>query len=700
MQNNIDTIKLLILDTSRNEAEELVNLLRNAGRATQAKFIESEEHLLELLNSKNWDLFYVSERSQDITAQQAVSDIKKLELDIPVILLSESYDSKKTLDALQAGISDVVPMSESKRLLLVSLRELDSLSQRRGRRKAEIGLRDAEKRCRLLLDSSKDAIAYVHDGMHIYANQAYVDLFGYADFDDLEGMPLMDMVASEQQAELKSFLKSYSSGNSDSEEFSCSGCRDDDSKFETTLLFSSARYDGEPCTQILIRTQTQNNPSSTPAAAQQDALTGLQTPAGFQSSVEKAIEQASNNQQKFAAFYIQLDNFIPLKNRLGGATTNLILGDIAKNLKQAALNPGQLARIDEFNFALLVADLDPQAAIAHGEKLCQALSANHCNISDENIEITASIGIAIINENTESPGAIINKAKEAANFVTQNQSGDGAHLHSIDEQDAANTLQVTKLLRQALEKNLFKLVFQPVVSLRGDSGEHYEALLRMPDEDGNDICPSEFMQAATDNGLTRQIDFWVVEETINRLKSHLDKGRKSHLLINLTKESLLDPALLPKISNLLNSARIPGDSIIFQLSETDATSNMTEAKEFIRGMNQLHCKVALTHFGRALNPFNTLKQLPASYVKIDGSFIAELSKDEESKEELKTLVSSLHTQGKLTIAPMVDTASLLPVLWQAGINYIQGYYIQHPSDQMDYDFSTEDDDGESEEISY
>ncbi|MEH6358272.1 MAG: EAL domain-containing protein [Pseudomonadales bacterium] len=698
MPNNIDTIRLLILDTSRNEAEELVNLLRNAGRATQAKFIESEEHLLELLNSKSWDLLYASERSQELTAQQALIHIQKLELDTPVILLSESYDAEKVLSALQEGISDVVPMSESARLLLVSLRELDSLTQRRSRRKAEIGLRDAEKRCRLLLDSSKDAIAYVHDGMHIYANQAYVELFGYADLDDLEGMPLMDMVAGADQSELKSFLKSYASGKSDSDEFSCHGSRDDESEFETTLLFSSARYDDEPCTQIVIRTQSAG--SNAPASVSLDPLTGLQTPAGFQNIVENAIEHANQEQQKFAAFYIQLDNFIPLKNKLGGSTTNLVLGDIAKNLKQAVMNPAQLARIDEFNFALLVADMEPATALAHAEKLCQAISANHCNISNEDIEITASIGIAIINENTESPSAIIHKAKEAANFVHQNQQGDGAHLHSVNEQEAAHAIQVTNLLRQALEKRLFKLVFQPIVSLRGDSGEHYEALLRMPDEDGNDICPSEFMQQAADNGLTRDIDLWVIEETITRLRSHLDKGRKSHLLINLTKESLLDPSLLPKISSLLNDARMPGDSIIFQLSETDATSNMAEAKEFIRGINELHCKVALTHFGRALNPFNTLKQLPASYVKIDGSFIAELIKDEESKEELKTLVSSLHTQGKLTIAPMVDTASLLPVLWQAGINYIQGYYIQQPSDEMDYDFSTDDGDDESEDISY
>lgn len=699
MQNSSDTIRLLILDTSRNEAEDLVNLLRNAGRATQAKFIESEEHLLELLNSKSWDLFYASERSQEFTAEQALAHIKKLELDIPLILLSENYDSDKVLEALQSGIHDVVPMTEDERLLLVSLRELDSLYQRRARRRAEIGLRDAEKRCSLLLDSSRDAIAYVHDGMHIYANQAYVDLFGYKDFDDLEGMPLMDMVATKDQGDLKTFLRNYDDGSSESDEFSCTGCRDDEGEFDTTLLFSSARYDDERCTQIMIRAAGGEAQASN-TAPQQDILTGLQTQSTFEESINKAIHKASESEQKYAAFYIQLDDFIPLKNRLGAASTNLVLGDVAKALKQAVANPEQLARVDEFNFALLVQNMEPEAAIAHGEKICQAIAANHCNISSEDVEITASVGIAIVNENSETSGTVLNKAREAAAFVKQNQQGDGAHLHSADEQDAAHNEQMAHLLRQALEKNLFKLLFQPIVSLRGDSGEHYEALLRMPDEDGNDICPSDFMQAASDNSLTREIDFWVIEETVRRLKSHLEKGRSSHLLVNLTKESLFDPALLPKISNLLNEARMPGDSIIFQFSETDATSNMTEAKEFIRGINELRCKVAITHFGRALNPFNTLKQLPASYVKIDGSFIAELAKDEDSKEELKTLVSSLHTQGKLTIAPMVDTASLLPILWQAGINYIQGYYIQQPSDDMDYDFTTDDEDEESEEISY
>lgn len=274
MENGNGTVKLLILDTSQNDAEDLVNLLRNAGHATQAQLIESEQQLSELLNSKTWDLCFAHNRSTDYTPFQVLAQIKKLEQDIPLILLTEHNESEAVIGALEAGMRDAVAADDKERLKLVALRELDNLYQRRARRRAEISLRDVEKRCHLLLDSSRDAIAYVHDGMHIYANNTYVKMFGYPDFDELEGMPIMDMVASSDQEDFKAFLKSYTSGNSDSDQFSCKGLRDDDSQFEANMQFSSAKYDGESCTQIIIRTGDVS--SSKPDTIRQDIITGLQ----------------------------------------------------------------------------------------------------------------------------------------------------------------------------------------------------------------------------------------------------------------------------------------------------------------------------------------------------------------------------------------------------------------------------------------
>ncbi len=690
MQMQQDTIRLLILDPSQNDAEDLINLLRNSGHATQAQMVESPQQLADLFKQKNWDLCFASNRSVGFTPFQLQSEIKKLEQDIPVILLTEEDDSDILMTALEAGIKDAVPMGQHPRLLLVALRELANLYERRAKRKAQIGLRDAEKRCRLLLDNSKDAIAYAHDGMHIYANEAYVKLFGYPDFDELEGMPLMDMVSGNDQDGLKSFLRAYREGKNDADNFVCNGIRDDSSLFEINMEFSSAKYDGESCTQIFIRTDGGDAPSE--GTSKQDVLTGLKNQAAFIHQVDKAIEQALENSDNSAVLFIQLDDIMSLKSRLGPASTNLILGDVARTLAKMVTGGNILARYDDFGFAALLPGCDPDSAGQAGEKLCAAIAANTSQVSGENIKVTASTGIAILNENTTSASNVINKAREAASFVKTNTgSGDGVHIHSSDEQEAAHEAQIADQLQNALDNELFKLVFQPVVSLRGDSGEHYEVLLRMPDAEGNDVSPSEFIHTATDRGLLARIERWVIENSIYKLKKHLDEGHKTHTFINVSGDSILDSSLLPWISELLNETRLPGDSIIFQVSETDATAHLTEAKEFVKGINQLQCKAALTHFGRALNPFNNLKHLPVSYVKIDSSFITEVNKNADSKDDIKNLVSALHIQGKLTIAPMVDSAGLLPVLWQAGINYIQGYYIQQPSKSMDYDFSTEDD---------
>ena len=115
--------------------------------------------------------------------------------DISFIQLTEDNSSDSITESLELGAQDAVPHGEDERLILVAKRELANLEERRARRAAEIALHETEKRCKLLLESSMDAIAYVHDGMHIYANGPYLKLFGYADADEMEGMPMIDLIA-------------------------------------------------------------------------------------------------------------------------------------------------------------------------------------------------------------------------------------------------------------------------------------------------------------------------------------------------------------------------------------------------------------------------------------------------------------------------------------------------------------------------
>ncbi|HET8849840.1 MAG TPA: diguanylate cyclase, partial [Marinobacter sp.] len=189
MQKKNATVHLLILDPSQNDAESLVSLLRNAGRATRAHRITSEEDLEETLKSANWDLLLARDLDQEFGADAALAMVKRLDKDIPFIVLTEAYNRERTVNLMKAGAQGTVPFEHTDELVLVVKRELAALDERRRRRVLESHLREAEQRCQLLLESSKDAIAYINDGMHIYANQSYMEFLGYEDIDDLICIP-------------------------------------------------------------------------------------------------------------------------------------------------------------------------------------------------------------------------------------------------------------------------------------------------------------------------------------------------------------------------------------------------------------------------------------------------------------------------------------------------------------------------------
>ena len=236
-------VRLLILEASQNRAEELIVLLRNAGRATRAHLLASAADLNEKLNEQSWDLCLASQEVDGLTIEQVISQIKNLDKDIPIIMLATDRDPASITAGLKLGAVDVALANDEARLLLLIDRELGNLDNRRARRAAEVGLRETERRNQLLLDSSNTAIAYVHEGMHIYTNTAYGELFGYEDPDDFAGIPVIDLVAAEDQEKFKKFLRDFTSHPNQTEEFSC--IASDESRIIASLSLLRLLHDPE-----------------------------------------------------------------------------------------------------------------------------------------------------------------------------------------------------------------------------------------------------------------------------------------------------------------------------------------------------------------------------------------------------------------------------------------------------------------------
>lgn len=688
------TIRLLILNDSRAEAERLTSMLHNAGRPARAQYVESDEALNKLLQEKGWDLLIAHDETTNLVPQDAIRVIRRLNKDIPTILLTDKEGSHPVVEGMKMGAADVVRLDEDQHLLLVIERELNALEQREHRRFAERRHKEVERRNQQLLDSSRDAIAFVQDGMFLYANDSFAELLDHESRDDIECMPVIDVIAEADQAAVKKFLKEFTLKGSDVDttalEFSA--LLADDSTRKLKVDVRKATYDEESCIQFVVRANVTDNEELEAQLAQiknQDIATGLYNKAYLIDILDKEVNNAVNGVYNSALFHIGIDAFSEtVQSKVGIASADLVVAQIAQYAAELMKKGDTLCRYSEDSFMVLIPKIDPQTAAQRAEKICQQLRDYIVDVDGSTMQFTYNIGISLINEISTKADIPIDHAHKALELA---RKSDDASVKIYEPESKKDTKKnIATKVQQALDQGKFKLLFQPILSLRGSEKEHYEVLLRMvgPDDD-QEVSPTEFLSSAAEIGATTKIDRWVILESIKILSEHRSNGNNTQLLINLSRESMLDATLPPWLGVAFKAANLPKDSVIFQLNEIDVNDHLNVAADFTKKVAALGSQLSINRFGCALNPFKALETIKVQYIKIDGSFTQELQQNGEDTQTLNELVSQLHQLDMITIVPFVENASILSKLWQSGVHYIQGFYLQGPSEQMNYDFDME-----------
>jgi diguanylate cyclase (GGDEF)-like protein len=406
--------------------------------------------------------------------------------------------------------------------------------------------------------------------------------------------------------------------------------------------------------------------------------------------LENAVAEATAGGPQSALLNITLDDFESTKQNMGVAESDLILGDVAEILKQEVTEPDIASRFEGHVFTVILKDTSSVNAEDKADHIKQTIADHIFNIGNQTVTLTASIGVCPITEKSDSAEVVLSRADHAASVVSD-EGGNSVHVHiATEDKDAGIELSDVWVdrIKTALKENGFKLAFQPVVSLHGDANETYEVLLRMLGDNGEIIPAAQFINIAEKAKLMPHIDRWVIKNAFSRIAQERKNGKQIRLFIKLSADTIIDKALLPWISEGMKNLRITGDGVGFEISEAVAMMHLTHAKTLINGLKQLRCSLVLDHFGTGLNSFNALKHLNVDYLKIDGSLIGELSSSEKSQMTVKSITEMAHSKGKLTIAEGVQDANSLAVLWQCGINYIQGYFLQEPNDHLDYDFTS------------
>lgn len=680
-------IHILVLHDTQNDAEPLINHFRSNGYASRSHFIASDEEMTEMLEQQSWDLVIAKLETETVNVPHCIQEVNRLGKDIPVILLIDQFDIEKSLQGYRLGARDVILDGEPDLLVPVAIREISGLKARRALRDAEIHLKESEKRVQLLLKNSKDAIAYVHDGMHIYANESYMDLFGYDDIDDLLCMPIMDIVASEKQSELKACLKGKGQGNK--KQLLCQAIHEDGNQFDVKMDFSNATFDSEPCIQIIISPvggQNEELQKQIEDISSKDLMTGFYNRQFFMGSLDDAYERTVHQQKNSLIAYLHVLEINEARASVGIAGTDILLTDVAKIIAEELDDSIIVARISDDAFAWILESGDLDEGKDLSNKLGSRVREHLSEINGKTIQIHCSIGLAHLDESCKNGQESLTQAHQAG------EDANKAHtlFKYFDKSDIGNIADDNKVARikHALENDGFKLLFQPIISLRGDAQEHYEVLLRLIGKDGDEVSILEFLSAAHTADQAGLVDRWVVSHAISELAAHRKRGGNTKIFINLTPASISDPAFLPWVNSQLKEFRLPGDAVIFQITESDAFNYLKPAKAFSKGLGVLRCKLSINHFGRIEDGFSLTRHLDIEFIKIHSNLVEDLESD-AGQANLEGLIKKIQFQDIASVVPQIESASVMPALWQAGANYIQGFLLQEPTNSMTYDF-TED----------
>jgi len=686
-QDNV--IKLLLIEDSVEEAEQLISMLRNGGIAVRPTRAANDAELQELLERQPPDLILINLGSRELPLKPCVEAVARTGKDIAIVGYGSDLADDDIVQAFRDGLRALALRTRAEHLQMIVRREFEALATRRSVRRLENALRESERRCGALLDSSRDPIAYVHEGMHVRANRAYLETFGFEDLDEIEGVSILDLVASDDADDFKSLLKRLSKGEKPPQRLNLKAQRSDGTTFDAVMEFAEANYEGEPCQQITFRQQAADAgmAGELDALRTKDLITDLFNRQYLLTELDRATAAAAGGKIDQALLLLEPDNFKTVLDGIGIGNTDLLLGDMANLLRRHLKDSDVPGRIGEQTFAILASERGADDVRQLAETLRKAFEERIFEVGKQSISLTARIAGSLIGEKNANGSAVLEQASTALR-ATEAEGGNRVRIFdpaAQDKADAEKNRHWLSLIKDALANDAFVLYYQPIISLQGAEGEFYEILLRMKGPKG-EILPGFFLPIAEQNGLMPAIDRWVIANAVRALSEREQAGRKTTFFIKLTPQSLDDHGLLPWVAQQLKNSRLRGDALVFEMPESKVVTSLKPARAFLKGLEQLHCGFALEQFGSGLNSFQLLKHIPAHYLKVDRSFMAELPKHKENQERIKAICEQARNAGKLTIAEFVEDATSMSILFTCGVNFVQGNFLQEPEQVMAYEF--------------
>ena len=675
-------VPLIVLSTSRNHAEEINGMLRRAGHAVHCSWIAGLRDFSETLAEVNPELvLYLGPADADLKDAATLRDRESGT--VPIIVIDTDTSEERIAERMRLGARDVVSMGSAARLAAVVTRELRAHRLEKAFRNTMRTARDARRQLASVLERSNDAIAQVQEGILVDANASWLGLFGFQR-DDIVGQPVMDLFEPTHQMALRGALAACLSGRWSDHPLSAGLRFADGSHRVIDVMLALGEHDSEPSVQLIIHARPDEDPKleeQLTDAVQRDPGTGLLHRMPLLKAVYERMKTPVPGGSRWFAV-VKPDHFTAVERDVGVFGSEAVLEAFTTQVREG-LHPNEtFGRLGGVSFLVLLERGNKRDAEAWGAQLTARVAKHSVSAGGKSVSITCTVGIASTPsitglKDTEaqlSIDAAISSAMEACRASQKKDEGKVVLADRADDREQDDAW--IKRIRQALMNNRFRLVQQPIASLQGVDSGMFDVLVRMLDEAGHEILPGEFLPAAARHDLLKNIDRWVVGASL----AFAAVRKPGCLFVRLSRDTLTDGSFLGWVDNQVRSSRVDPQRLCFQVTGEILGTHLRLVRKLSEDLHTRGFRFAIESFGSESNAQSLLSTMLLDFVKIDGAVVQGLTSSPDLQERVKQLVEAAKARNIETIAERVEDANTMAVLWQLGVQYLQGYLVHAPEE--------------------
>ncbi len=677
--NGRQSISIAVLTENQDDVETINSTLRDAGHAAHCHWISTPDKLASTLSAENVELLILNcDRYKD-SIRQVIKQKDIYNPEVPLIATQDKADETSIQKAMQAGACDLVSTSHKTRLQSVVSRELRALRVERALNSTLQSATEYKRQLKDHMDSSSSSLALVQEGILTDVNNAWLRQFKAKDRDELLGIPVMDNFDPESQAALRGAMVATLAGKwQPGEKLIVRTNIESGDSNEVHLEFRKFDLDDGPCVQIRIAPQLKIAEEPTKLvhdALKRDPTTLFFHRAQFVDRISKRLRKKPA-QGTHCLVYIKPDNFGAVRDKVGILNSEEILAQLAEEIRKR-LHPRDVAgRFEGTSIMVLLERGSARDAQAWGKQICKHIENYTFEVEDKSTHFTCTVGSCAVNEIFSSLEDFI-AATISAHKLGMAAGGNTSLLdESADEDTKQREFDAiwVKHLKAALMEDRFRLAQLPIAGLRSDSVKMFDLLVRMIDEQGKSVLPSEFLPAAERNNMMKNIDRWMLQSAVE-FCSQNDADR---VFVRLSKQSVSDSSTASWMQQTLDNQDFDCSRLVIQIPEQDAAKYIKQTQSLVKDARKLGIGFAIEHYGVDQERFQILDILKPDYIKLDGELMHTLMTDSDLQSAVGKIVKAAQQRKIKTIAERVENANSMAVLFQLGLDFMQGHYVHEP----------------------